>query len=181
MKKIILESNRKFDEIKDVRSYISRIDREWLAAPWGKTTPFMDKLINNPASKELREAFIEFYGNKYGYSVFVVKDGEEALDYLFAREIYEGRNVNHFPKLILLDLKLPKVDGLEVLRQIRSDERIRKVPVVVLTSSNEEQDIVESYTLGANSYIVKPVDFGKFTDTVSQIGMYWLLLNKSPA
>ncbi len=112
--------------------------------------------------------------------IHVVEDGEEALEYLFATGAYHERDLNHRPKVILLDLKLPKVDGLEVLRRIRSDEGTKQIPVVVLTSSQEERDIVESYRLGVNSYIVKPVDFDKFLDTVSELGFYWLLLNKSP-
>ncbi len=112
--------------------------------------------------------------------VHVVKDGAEALDYLFANEAYANRDTNHSPKLILLDLKLPKVDGLEVLRHIKSDERTKTIPVVVLTSSREEQDMIESYKLGVNSYIVKPVDFDKFLDAVGELGLYWLLLNELP-
>ncbi len=112
--------------------------------------------------------------------VHVVKDGAEALDYLFAGEIYANRDINQSPKLILLDLKLPKVDGLEVLRQVKSDERTKTIPVVVLTSSREEQDMIESYKLGVNSYIVKPVNFDKFLDSVGELGLYWLLLNEQP-
>ena len=112
--------------------------------------------------------------------VHVVKDGAEALDYVFATGIYAERNIDDHPKVILLDLKLPKVDGMEVLRRIRADERTKCIPVVVLTSSQEERDIVESYKLGVNSYIVKPVDFDKFLSTVQELGLYWLLLNKPP-
>ena len=113
--------------------------------------------------------------------VHVVRDGAEALDYLFANKIYANRDINQPPKLVLLDLKLPKVDGLEVLRQIKSDERTKTIPVVVLTSSREEQDMIESYKLGVNSYIVKPVDFDKFLDAVGKLGLYWLLLNEQPS
>ena len=113
--------------------------------------------------------------------VHVVKDGAEALDYLFANNTYADRNMSQSPKLILLDLKLPKVDGLEVLRQVKSDERTKTIPVVVLTSSREEQDMIESYKLGVNSYIVKPVDFDKFLDSVGELGFYWLLLNEQPS
>ncbi|HEY4611908.1 MAG TPA: response regulator [Bacteroidota bacterium] len=109
-----------------------------------------------------------------------VMDGEEALDFIFARGKFSERTVENGPKVILLDLKLPKVDGLEVLRAVKSDERTKKFPVVVLTSSKEEQDLVKSYQLGVNSYIVKPVDFDKFTKSVSDLGLYWLLLNQSP-
>ena len=112
--------------------------------------------------------------------VHVVEDGEKALDYIFASGDYAYRNMEHTPKMILLDLKLPKVDGLEVLRKIKADERTRTIPVVVLTSSGEERDIVESYKLGVNSYIVKPVNFDKFIDSVGELGLYWLLLNQRP-
>jgi two-component system, response regulator len=112
--------------------------------------------------------------------VHVVCDGAEALEYLYARDKYQDRDINHKPKVILLDLKLPKVDGLEVLRTIKGDERLKTIPVVVLTSSREEQDIIASYQLGVNSYIVKPVDFEKFVDAVSNLGLYWLLINQPP-
>jgi len=110
----------------------------------------------------------------------LLQDGAEALDFIFATGAYADRDLNHRPKLILLDLKLPKVDGLEILRRLKGDARTRSVPVVVMTSSQEEKDIVESYSLGVNSYIVKPVDFDKFVQSVSDLGLYWLLLNKVP-
>jgi CheY-like chemotaxis protein len=110
----------------------------------------------------------------------VVRDGAEALEFIFATGAYKDRKVENGPKVILLDLKLPKVDGLGVLRRIKSDERTKMTPVVVLTSSKEDRDIVESYKLGVNSYIVKPVDFDKFIQAVSQLGLYWLLLNQPP-
>lgn len=112
--------------------------------------------------------------------VYVVKDGAEALEFIFGTGAYAERDINYNPKVILLDLKLPKVDGLEVLRRIKSDERTKVIPVVVLTSSKEERDLVESYKLGANSYITKPVDFDKFVEPVSELGLYWLLLNQPP-
>jgi two-component system response regulator len=112
--------------------------------------------------------------------IHVVRDGAEALEFIFGTEAYQGRIVKNGPKVILLDLKLPKVDGLEVLRRIRADDRTRVIPVVILTSSREERDIVESYRLGVNSYIVKPVDFGQFTESVRQVGLYWVLLNQPP-
>ena len=108
-----------------------------------------------------------------------VKDGVEALDFVFCRGQYAGR-ITSTPKLILLDLKLPKIDGIEVLRILKADARTRAVPVVMLTSSHEESDIVESYQLGVNSYIVKPVDFEKFLEMVSHVGLYWSLVNKVP-
>ncbi len=110
----------------------------------------------------------------------LVRDGQEALDFLFAEGAYAERNINSRPRLVLLDLKLPKIDGLEVLRQVKSDERTQSIPVVVLTSSREEKDLVESYRLGVNSYIQKPVDFDKFLSCVRELGLYWLLVNLTP-
>jgi CheY-like chemotaxis protein len=110
----------------------------------------------------------------------VAEDGVEALDYLFGTGKYEGRPSGVLPHLILLDLKMPRMDGLEVLRRIRADERTRLMPVVVLTTSNEDRDRVESYRLGANSYIRKPVDFNQFVEAVRQLGLYWLVLNEGP-
>jgi CheY-like chemotaxis protein len=112
--------------------------------------------------------------------VVVAHDGVEALDYLFANGNQAGSNSHFRPEVILLDLKLPKVDGLEVLRRVRADERTRLLPIVVLTSSKEERDMIESYSLGANSYIRKPVDFVQFGDAVQQLGLYWLVLNVPP-
>lgn len=112
--------------------------------------------------------------------VVVARDGREALDYLFGEGVYAGRDLNVMPEVVLLDLKLPKIDGLEVLRQIRAHERIRFIPVVILTSSREEKDIINGYSLGANSYICKPVDFVQFTEAAIQLGLFWLVLNESP-
>jgi CheY-like chemotaxis protein len=109
-----------------------------------------------------------------------VKDGEEALDFLFATGAYTGRNVANTPKVILLDLRLPKVDGMEVLRRVKNDELTKTIPVVVLTSSKEDRDVAESYKLGVNSYISKPVEFDEFAKTVSELGLYWLLVNRPP-
>jgi two-component system response regulator len=118
--------------------------------------------------------------NKIMNKVVVARDGAEALDYLFGTGPYEGRDMSEMPQVILLDLKLPKVDGLEVLKRLRNDERTKVIPVVVLTSSKEERDLTDSYLLGANSYIHKPVDFAQFTEAVRQLGLYWLVLNESP-
>jgi len=117
---------------------------------------------------------------KLSNHIEVARDGEEALDFLFARGRYSGRSLQRAPKLILLDLKLPKVDGMEVLRQIKTHEATKTVPVVVMTSSREEKDLVESYQLGVNSYIQKPVDFDHFRKTIKQLGLYWLLVNQLP-
>jgi two-component system response regulator len=113
--------------------------------------------------------------------VVVARDGVEALDYLFATGNHAGRDLDTMPKLIMLDLKLPKVNGLQVLERIRHDERTRRLPVVVFTSSNEEEDLINSYNLGANSYVRKPVDFEQFLEATKQLGLYWLVLNQIPA
>ncbi len=113
--------------------------------------------------------------------VVVARDGVQALEYLFGTGAYAGRDLSQMPQIILLDLKLPKVDGLEVLRRLRADDRTKFLPVVVLTSSKEEHDVVKSYQLGANSYVRKPVDFQEFTKAVQQLGLYWLILNESAA
>jgi CheY-like chemotaxis protein len=113
-------------------------------------------------------------------AIHIVYDGAEALEFIFGTGAYAGRSVEPTPRVILLDLKLPKVDGLEVLQRIKSDPRTRVIPVVVLTSSREQCDIVESYQLGVNSYIVKPVDFEQFTEAMRQLGLYWVLLNQPP-
>lgn len=118
--------------------------------------------------------------NNIANNLEVVRDGAEALDYLFSRGNYAKQDSNEIPQVIFLDLKLPKVDGLSVLKQIRSNEKTKMIPVVVLTSSDEEQDLVESYSLGANSYVRKPVDFDEFIEAVRQLGLYWLTINRTP-
>ncbi len=121
-----------------------------------------------------------FRRNNILNQVVVARDGAEALDYLFGTGAYAGRDTSIMPQVILLDLKLPKVDGLEVLRRLRADQRTALLPVVVLTSSDEERDILDSYKLGANSYVCKLVDFAQFSEAVHQLGLYWLLLNLPP-
>lgn len=111
--------------------------------------------------------------------ISVARDGQEALDFIFAKGNYENRNYRDFPKVIFLDLKLPKIDGLEVLKTLKSNEELKVIPVVVMTSSQYDRDVVESYKLGVNSYIAKPVDFVKFSEIISQLGYYWLFLNKN--
>jgi len=133
---------------------------------------------DNPQDAEM--AIRALKKNNLSNNVVHVTDGEEALDFIFARGAYSGRNIESGPKIILLDLKLPKVDGLEVLKIVKSDERTKMIPVIALTSSSEEKDIIESYRLGVNSYIVKPVDFDKFVEAIKDLGLYWLLLNQSP-
>ncbi len=115
-----------------------------------------------------------------GNEIVVAHDGVEALDYLFGTGSYAGRDISNKPSVILLDLKLPRVDGLEVLRRLREDQRTRFLPVVVLTTSSEELDVINSYSLGCNSYIRKPVDFVQFSEAIRQLGMYWLLMNEPP-
>ena len=118
--------------------------------------------------------------SKLANEIVITRDGNEALEFLFATGKYEGRDVAHTPAVILLDLKLPKLSGLEVLQRLRADPRTRLTPVVVLTSSSEDEDMLRSYELGANSYVRKPVVFGRFADAVSQLGLYWILLNQLP-
>jgi two-component system response regulator len=114
-------------------------------------------------------------------SIQVVRDGEEALEFLFCSGAYANRSFDHPPRLILLDLKLPKVDGMEVLKRLKGDPRTRTIPVVILTSSKEERDLVNGYGLGVNTYIQKPMDFDQFRETVKSVGLYWLLVNQAPA
>jgi two-component system response regulator len=113
-------------------------------------------------------------------NIFIVGDGEQALDFLFCRGAYAERSFDHPPKLVLLDLKLPKVDGMEVLKQVKSDPRTKTIPIVIMTSSKEDRDLAASYRLGVNSYIQKPVDFDQFRETVKTAGLYWLVINQPP-
>jgi two-component system response regulator len=133
---------------------------------------------DNPDDEELTLRALR--SNQMMNPVTVARDGVEALDYLFATGQYAGLDETRLPAVTLLDLKLPRVDGLEVLRRMRSDERTRLLPVVILTSSREEQDLIDGYSLGANSYIRKPVNFGQFIEAVRQLGLYWLVINESP-
>jgi two-component system, response regulator len=117
---------------------------------------------------------------KLANNIFVVRDGEEALDFLFCRGAHSERSFEHPPKLVLLDLKMPKVDGLQVLKQLKGDARTKSIPVVIMTSSKEERDLIEGYNSGVNSFIQKPVDFEQFRSTVKALGMYWLVVNQAP-
>jgi CheY-like chemotaxis protein len=143
---------------------------------------FRDETIllveDNPDDVEL--TMRAFRKNNIANNVVVAHDGVEALDYLFGRGAYTCRNTTETPRLIILDLKMPKMDGFHVLEHLRADERTRLTPVVILTSSKEEQDLVNSYKSGANSYVRKPVDFFQFLEAVRQIGLYWLLINEKP-
>ncbi len=133
---------------------------------------------DNPDDIEL--TLLSLKQHNISNEVVVTRDGAEALDYLFTTGAYANRDKSTMPAVVLLDLKLPKIDGLEVLRRLRADERTKLLPVVILTSSREEQDILNGYKLGANSYVRKPVDFNQFSEAVKQLGLYWLLLNEPP-
>ena len=133
---------------------------------------------DNPADVEL--ILRAFEKHKLVNKVYVAKDGAEALDFVFCTGAYAARDIRRPPKVVILDLKLPKVNGKEVLKRIKSDERTKIIPVVIMTASQEESDVFESYNLGVNSYIVKPVDFEKFADTIRELGMYWVFINKPP-
>ena len=133
---------------------------------------------DNPSDTEL--TLRAFERQKIGNEIIVAEDGREALDYLFGTGKYSGRDTSEQPTVILLDLNLPLIDGKEVLRQIRSNELTRHLPVVILTSSKEEQDLTKSYDLGVNSYIRKPVDFNQFSEAIRQLGLYWLVINEPP-
>jgi two-component system response regulator len=140
--------------------------------------PDVDILLVDDSQEDLDLALHALRREKLANKIFAVRDGEEALDFIFCRGAFEGRSLEHPPKLILLDWKLPKVDGSQVLREIKSDARTKTIPVVVMTSSKEERDLINGYQLGANSYIQKPVDFDQFRETVRTLGLYWLVVNQ---
>jgi two-component system, response regulator len=133
---------------------------------------------DNPDDEEL--TLLSLRKNNLAHDITVVRDGVEAIEFLFGSNQYAGRDVSVLPTVILLDLKLPKLDGLGVLKKLRADDRTRTLPVVVLTSSSQDADVIASYNLGANSYVRKPVEFGAFVDAVSSLGLYWTLLNRPP-
>ena len=139
---------------------------------------FIVLVEDNPADAEL--AIRALRRSRIANQIELLEDGAEALDFIFCRGAYAHRQITDHPKIILLDLKLPKVSGLEVLRQIKTDPRTQMIPIVVMTSSAQDSDIIESYQLGVNSYIVKPVDFEQFNKAVEQIGLYWVLMNRTP-
>jgi two-component system response regulator len=140
----------------------------------------VDILLVEDSQDDIDLALHALRHGKLANSIFVVRDGEEALDFLFCRGAYSERSFDHPPKLVLLDLKMPKVDGLQVLKQVKNDPRTRTIPVVIMTSSKEERDLLEGYNAGVNSFIQKPVDFEQFRETVKTLGMYWLMVNQLP-
>ncbi len=140
----------------------------------------VDILLADDSQDDIDLALHELRQEKLANSIYVARDGEEALDFLFCRGAFSERSFDHPPKLVLLDLKMPKIDGLQVLRQVKGDPRTKVIPVVIMTSSKEERDLIEGYNLGANSFIQKPVDFKQFRETVKTLGMYWLVVNQPP-
>lgn len=145
-----------------------------------KTVEFIDILFVEDSPIDAELTLLALREENLANNVIWLQDGAQALDFIFAEGEYADRNMDNQPKLILLDLKMPKVGGMEVVKRIRGDERTKSIPIVVMTSSQEEKDIFDTYKLGINSYIVKPVDFDKFTKSVKEIGFYWLLMNHSP-
>ncbi len=144
------------------------------------TEKSMDLLLVEDNPRDVEMTLLAFEDMKFANPIHVVRDGEEALEFLFATGRYADRDAKDLPRVVLLDLKLPRIDGIEVLRRVREDPRTRTLPVVALTSSREERDIVETYALGVNSYMVKPVDFDQFTQAIRSLGLYWAVLNQPP-
>jgi CheY-like chemotaxis protein len=140
----------------------------------------LDILLVEDSQDDIDLALHALHREKLANRIVIVRDGEEALDFLFCRGAFTQRSFDHPPKLVLLDLKLPKINGIEVLKQVKIDPRTRTIPVVIMTSSKEERDLAASYNLGVNSYIQKPVDFDKFRETVKTVGLYWLVINQPP-
>jgi len=137
-------------------------------------------LLVDDSPEDVELTVLALRRNKLSNDIHIAEDGAEALDFLFCRGPYKDRSFSHPPKLVLLDLKLPKVDGLEVLKAVRSDERTKAIPIVILTSSKEQRDLIDGYNLGVSAYIQKPVDFDQFAETIKQVGMLWLLINQPP-
>jgi len=137
-------------------------------------------LLVDDSPEDVELTVLALRRNKLSNDIHIAEDGAEALDFLFCRGPYKDRSFSHPPKLVLLDLKLPKVDGLEVLKAVRSDERTKAIPIVILTSSKEQRDLIDGYNLGVSAYIQKPVDFDQFAETIKQVGMFWLLINQPP-
>ncbi|MCU1303330.1 MAG: two-component system response regulator [Candidatus Sulfotelmatobacter sp.] len=137
-------------------------------------------LLVDDSAEDVELTVLALRRHKLSNDIQIAEDGAEALDFLFCRGPHKERSFSHPPKLVLLDLKLPKVDGLEVLKEIRGNERTKAIPVVILTSSKEQRDLIDGYNLGVSAYIQKPVDFDQFSETIRQIGMFWLLINQPP-